>query len=97
MDILDSFLDDGTMVEVYMSEHTVIGFVAMSKVFTVLLNTLVVIFLVPILYLLCYFRIDITLFIDEIDTFVKVDDDVEEGLDAPSDLKTVGTIGTPSS
>ena len=78
------------MIEMYMSEDTVVGFVAMGKVLAVLLNTLVVVFLVPILNLLGNFWIYITILVDEIDTFVKVDDDVEEGLDAPSRLEDGG-------
>ena len=52
MHTLDGSLDDEAMIEMYMSEDTVVGFVAMGKVLAVLLNTLVVVFLVPILNLL---------------------------------------------
>ena len=78
------------MVEVDMPEHAVVGFVAMSEVLTVLFNSLVVIFLMPILYLLCHLRIDIAVLVDEINTFIQVDDDVEERIHSLSRLEHGG-------
>ena len=65
------------MVEMDVAEDTVVGFVAMGKVLAMLLNTLVVIFLMPILNLLGHLGVDIALLVDEINSFVKVDDDME--------------------
>ena len=78
------------MVKVDMAENTVVRFIAMRKVLTVLFDAFVVVFLVPVLYLLCNLGIDISVLVDEIYSFVKVDDDMEKSLHTLSRLEYSG-------